>query len=341
MIAGLPVLALILFVLLGTTPTPTPQAIAPQGTPMPSPRLHLSPEPMPTEVNQYVRFCSSYEDSPAAVVQAQKDAAKLAAIRLRLRPGHLTDAQVAEIARGYLMRGEGGIADASQIRTVVVVLDDYANFDYTAVPDGDEGVVLRVTMPDSVLHFLAIVDAQGHVTIARRIGAVDLAKAYYYERGMIEYALFNDLMASDAIIPRRGCLLAARFNFGVDASSELVPEIENSLAGPPTQDASVIAQAQTAYVAFSRKAANTLTGAERTLTLATIKSLGSTPPTSIVYRDRNTTLDLGTEFDVIRLGATAHTYAMLTIDAAGGAALGPTPLCLEGDPRCASYYVWP
>lgn len=196
------------------------------------------------------------------------------------------------------------------------------------------------------MYYIIAFDSAAHVLSLRSVSAGDslVTELYDFVRQAAAYILLNDLMASDTVIPRRGCSLALQFQIG--AAPEVLKEVQQDLETPPEPDPTLITAIQAAYsevrVSASKAATEKGTTAENLLTRATLRDLGSSPTVTLIYRDQDTVLQTGKQYVIAKLQEDAsRAYVMLLVDASGNAQIGVLPLCLVGDSRCAPYYLWP
>jgi hypothetical protein len=181
------------------------------------------------------------------------------------------------------------------------------------------------------------VDRDGSVHDAKPTEMPVPEHTYAFARYMATYIYFNELMADDRTTHRASCSETMRIQLAAHPS--LIRAAEKALAGDASPDTRIVARIRGAYARFVADVP-ALSGAEHDLTQETVARLGDEPPITIVYRNREKS---GDEADVVRIGtASSHTYAMFTADAAAdNGKIGPTPLCITGDVRCARYYSWP
>jgi hypothetical protein len=301
----------------------------------------------PREEQGYVRLCSYWQDKSeseaAAILKRSNESVAALEAKLPQKARYLppTDAQIVEAARGALAKGGVGLPDASSVTAVSVAVRNLANYE-SQLPGWPQGpgekAVVRVDTRGGIVRLLLDIDSKGTLRSATVIGPERLYRAYMFVRGMAAYILFNELMASDSVVPRRGCAIYARYT---DVQlPELLPEIERAAETVPEQDAVQLSRARAAYDAYSFEA-QALPGSEGALTRETLSKVGQRPEMTIVYRDADQFLGSRGEILVVKVGDAVHTYFTVYTSPIGGTSMTPTPLCLQGDIRCATYYGWP
>ena len=159
-----------------------------------------------------------------------------------------------------------------------------------------------------------------------------------YPRSMAAYALFNDLEAEDVPFPRAGC--RALFDAWFGASPAITAQLRRALTGVGPQNPVLAAEMRRAWRALG--ADRTDTNAANLITYDTIGMVGPNPAVTSVYHDPGLPGDGVGPIDIVRIGARAHTYAIVRFDPEKPASITLTsPYCVVGDDRCSSYYVWP
>lgn len=295
-------------------------------------------------------MCSSWQTAPAAEV-----ARELAAGHRELLgyyPTHFEDARVAQLARATLLQ-QNSITSTDDVS---IAFRDYQQYDRSAIPHGDEGDVVLVKMyrqphgenvHDAVMaaetteRYVLALTPRGQLVFIRPLANDDALLRYTYEfaRAVASYILLNDLMASDAVVPREGCSLALRFQLG--SAPEVLQSVESNLNSPPASDVTVTAAIQIAYNEVAIATASRNTAPDR-LTKQTLTDLGKNPAITLIYRDDDSPLGSGTQYVVARLqNGNSRAYVDVKISAGGVAEIDVLPLCLVGDTRCAQYYLWP
>ncbi len=153
-----------------------------------------------------------------------------------------------------------------------------------------------------------------------------------FPRSMAAYIIFNDLMGGDAVFPRRGCAALFDLWFGLDPTVN--QSLKAAVAVGPAQDPILAARVQDAWNAFVPNPKTPGYAIMRD----TMAAIGKNPPVTLVYREVGLPGDGLGEFDVVRIGAEHHTYAIINN---GSIKFDGDPLCIVGDNRCGEYYVWP
>jgi hypothetical protein len=200
----------------------------------------------------------------------------------------------------------------------------------------DEAVLLSDLAPSAPRWWLAIVEQDQSLVSAVVANPKDVRESVGFARGMAAYALVNDLLGGDETVPRDGCRALFAKWFG--SFPGVLPTIDAALSATPPDDPDFDARVSSAWKVLtagwaSKDAATALTG-------ETIARVGSSPAVAAVYRDAGLPGDGLGPIDVVRIGGPAHTY-LIVPDSVSAIRLGDIPLCVVGDKRCSSYYVWP
>lgn len=202
--------------------------------------------------------------------------------------------------------------------------------------DGGSTWVLRVEDHGAVRLFTVKAARDGTARDPQPTTEATLASEYRFVRAMAAYIYFNELMADDRTAHRAACAEMVHIQLPIAA---LFFEFDRAFAAAPAPDAALTKKVRSAFETFAASVPGiTMDRREPAQTL--LATLGAAPPIAILYLDQ--VAGTPEEYDVVRIGTdAAHTYATFTVDAAGKSAVGPTPLCLTRDPRCARFYVWP
>ncbi len=217
------------------------------------------------------------------------------------------DERVVPMVLNFLKHAHvAGLPEVSEIKNVSLVVHDLSNagtgmaFSEFSASDA---LLIRTT---STAQYATAVFHNRVLLAVRPLPRTDLIKPYAFAREMAAYMLLNDLLASDATIPRAGCVVA--FKDQMRSMPGIQHELISSILAVPANDVNSRELALTAYQVFSGSKEAT----KNKLTIETLGLLGSSPDITFVYRDADTTLGFGPEFDVIRLSHRAvRTYAML------------------------------
>jgi len=185
--------------------------------------------------------------------------------------------------------------------------------------------LFRVSGAKKTVHVLATFESSGHIKTLRLVSSDELAPIFEFGRVMAAYILLNDLTASDALLPRRGCQMAYREQ--MYAIPEILPEILAAIRGEPSQNEATISLVGGALGKFA-SLSEASTTAEAQVARRTLGAIGPDPKIRVIYRDKDPTQGSRAEYDVVRLDGKKRAYAMFTIDAAGKADLGPMPIAL-------------
>lgn len=167
------------------------------------------------------------------------------------------------------------------------------------------------------------------------ISDVAAARYFNFARGMASYMLLNDLMQSDAVIPRLGCVRAAKIQ--LNSFPGILKEVDAAFMTLPVLKPAFLKRIQDAYGRF----ASSKRAQDNPFTSNTLHKLGANPTIELVFRSAPGIDTEAGEYDIVRLsrGAT-RTYAELFVR--GSVFQMDSPgLCVVGDVRCVPYYVWP
>ena len=262
----------------------------------------------------YTRLCSIYQGMTLAAFQTQ--------VRNNARDA-IPDATVVAAVQGQLTPPIGAGVVVRQFNLI------------TGERNGNKTSIVRLDDPAGVRYVVASFTEQGTFVGTTPVPTNIVINLYAFARALAPYMLLNDLLASDAAVPRAGCRRA------VDIQLYAVPgvstQIDHAFAAAPEQDAATLALARTAYGQFS--ASPLAHGNPRTM--ATLGRLGTSPDISLVYRDPDPDPANGTEYDLVRLAnGRVRTYILMTV-AQGTPKMVSPGLCESGDLRCGSDYVWP
>lgn len=273
-----------------------------------------TPAATPTPAPSYVRFCSQYQNlTPGQTDKAVKknsdlenrvpDDVVISAVRSRVP----TSATVAVAIRQY----NSMIGDRDGPKKVVVHIQGGADSRYQVATFSRDDRFLSLSSIDTP-------------TVERW---------YQFARTMATYMLLNDLLASDAVVPRLGCSRVA--NVQIYAMAGVLPEIQAAFMNGPAQEQSLIKSALEAYHSFSESGE-----AKRSnFTRQALQHLGGTPDIALIYLDRAP--DGSDAYGVVRLSnGDFRTYALLRSHGVNFEMSSPA-LCAVGDMRCVPYYVWP
>jgi hypothetical protein len=227
-----------------------------------------------------------------------------------------------------------GLPQGADISDISVAVRDIGNFSASAAVPRNAYAV-KITTPSGA-RYAAVSFLNGKIHNITPLRPGDLLPAYNFAREMAAYMMLNDLLASDASVPRSGCVNAVKVQLG--SAPGIIPELTAAMASEPQVDAQAASAALQAYRTFTRSSE----ARGNKLTEQTITQLTDSPDISFVYRDPDTTLGLGDEFDIIRLSKGAvRTYAMLAVDKKGVTTMSSPALCNVGNLKCGEYYEWP
>jgi len=286
-----------------------------------SPARAASPPPP-----AYARFCS--------LMSGRDQASRSYQVAVARRPPGRSDAEVLSIVRTALPAHRGLVDDPQTLRVVVRSFRTAH-----AAPDfAGEHVLLAGGAPNAPVWLVAAIADDGTVSSLDRADEHDVHAAIGGMRFMAAYALLNDLLASDASVPRAGCEALTRAWFWNGVAE--VPVLERDFATPPTPDPARLRVADEAWRAYVG-GVGSQSEAERAITLTTLATLGARPPLTFVYRDAGSPESGLGEIDVARIGNAHHAYAIVLTGGDGATKIVTAPLCVSGDTRCARYYTWP
>jgi hypothetical protein len=200
-----------------------------------------------------------------------------------------------------------------------------------------ESEILQVGSGGRRRFFTVTVARDGTVLNVKPAATNEVSERTDHVRSMAAYIYFNQLMADDSTLHRASCNELLQIQAA--SAPGLFPAFKRALEAAPAPDRVLRGRVQAAY----RRAlagVPALDEARRPIMRETVRRLGSSPPITVVYRDRDTST--GEEWDVIRLGTpSAHTYALFFVDSRNPGSIGPTVLCITGDLRCGALYGWP
>ena len=276
---------------------------------------------VPTYPTQYVQSCTAYEHMSAADFATAQQKYRDQPILSQIIP---TDASILSLAATHLP----GITNAR----VVIRGAELVAF---GLSQDEMYSVIQFTR-DGREEFARIgVTKSGDFADATPVPRKNIEGSYALVRELAEYMMLNELLASDAEIPYRGCALAATLDGAAPGVNAL---IVNAMVPPAPANPTTLALAQSAYTQF----AHSKEAAGNELTLETLHALGDRPVIALVYRDVIPYEGKNIEFDIVRLShGPVRTYASMSISD-GKASMGSPALCRVGDgARCARYYVWP
>jgi hypothetical protein len=183
----------------------------------------------------------------------------------------------------------------------------------------------------------ATLDAVGSPVDVRPADAYARRAVVGYARGAAAYVVFNDLVGGDEPVRRDGCLALFDVWFGLQPA--VVANLKHAFTNASPPSAAYVAGVQRAWLALENaRAKATPAGA---INRETIQRIGRDPSVAVVYHDDGLPGDGIGPIDVVRIGATAHTYAILYLGAKKPITLGSGPYCVVGDERCGAYYAWP
>ena len=287
-----------------------------------------------SEPPTYSRNCTPYQNGVPPALAARR----LAERQLGLR---MSDGAALAAVEAYLAEPDASPRLTLPLQSGAIFM---RNYQFSGVPSARRGgngelVLLHVTSGGQVTWLVAAFDPPAKLLSVWKPADADVKRLYMFGRYMAAYVLLNDLLASDTVIPLRGCALAVKEKI-LKGLPEVQAETEHAFESAPAQDAAslnLVAQGYAAYAASSL--ASTRNGHE--LTIETLAKLGTNPAISFVYRDPGTALNGGREVAVVRIGSgAARTYSIVILSN-GRAEIDTSPLCVMGDQRCASYYMWP
>ena len=204
--------------------------------------------------------------------------------------------------------------------------------------DMGDTIVVSIATDSGTTRAFAHVSPNGTVSNLAPASEQRVRDWYAFNRATASYMLFNELMGSDTIVPRHEC--AALIHVTLETSPPLRDELVAAMLHPPAQEPAVLRDMRGAWLRFvGGSAAGPVP--QRALNEKTIAAVGPSPPIRLVYRDVDTALRSGDEYDVVRIGGARHTYAQVYRSSDGSAAIQTSVLCVTGDHRCASWYPWP
>jgi len=277
--------------------------------------------PAPAYPTEYVQSCSAYQHMSAADFAKAQEKYRDQPILSQTIPD---DASILSLAAAHLP----GITNAR----VVIRGAELVAF---GLSQDEKYSVIQFTR-DGHEEFARIgVTKSGDFAEATPVPLKNIEGSYALVRELAEYMLLNELLASDAEIPYRGCALAATIE---DSAPGVDALIVHAMVPPAPADPKTLALAQSAYAKFTQSKE----ARGNALTLETLHALGDRPVITLVYRDVIPYEGKNIEFDIVRLShGDVRTYASMSISD-GKASLGSPALCRVGDgARCARYYVWP
>jgi hypothetical protein len=289
-----------------------------------------TPSPTPEPSPYYVQFCSGAQSYTGAQIEALQ-AAQRNSFPIQSDDASIVASMTREIRSADIpaTRGFTLISLAAREFGILTGHGPYAP---------DEAILFRVETGKGVVHVLGTFDQSGRVKDVRLATTSESALALGFGRFMAAYMLFNDLTASDAGIPRKGCESVFREQFFT--LPEVLPELLYAIREEPAQDPALIKLVRKSYADFSA-IAKAASGDYAPIARKTLQLIGASPTITVVYRDRARALGTASEFDVVRLDGDKRAYAMFSVDNDGKSALGPTPSCVVGDTSCARFYAWP
>ena len=279
----------------------------------------------------YARLCAGSRSSQAATYVEREKTRNEGIAR---SSDALLDALRRALTSPPTQRAHAGLGVKIDTLTVVVPTEYAADFFRIMRPS--QAIVVTATTANGKEHLLATFDEHNRLVAFGEAPAKGLADLYGFIREFAGFMFFNELMATDAVIPREDC----SFRAGLDES--LLPEIHDEVVRAardvPVADETLDAALDAAYVRYSSDPKTFARGGD--ITRATLRRLGPRPPHAVVYRD----VDPVSKRDIIvaRFGTAIHAYVMAGYDETSNTAtLGPAPICLSGDKTCAHFYVWP
>ena len=202
----------------------------------------------------------------------------------------------------------------------------------------DELVLVTAGSSNPPRWYDADVDRTGNVQNVEPLPPGAPERVAGFMRGLAAFVVLNQMLGGDDPLPRAGCVALVRAWFAPAVG--LLPELVRAAWTPPPpatpHDVDTIRDALRAYARAPDR-----DPAKAEITHHTLDAVGFDPPLEIVYRDPGEPGDALGEFDVVRFGTRAHTYAIVQRHPNGHIDISTSPLCLVGDTRCARYYVWP
>jgi len=271
-----------------------------------------------------MRFCTGYANpDPKIQSFAQQVDISLNNERAKLAP---------QISR-FLAAGQPGLPRS--FLSVKIDAFDLANLG-AMKPDPAKKVDAAEIETAEGTRYVAVSVSNDRVVALQPLPIMTLANAYGISRQFAAYVVLNELLASDAALPRQGCIRL--FDVWFADTPGVLPELKSAIMrSPPQPNITHEKLLMAAYRDFSRSKQN----ASNPLTHAALTLLGRSPTITEVYTDADTTLSMGLTIGVVRMSkGSARTYATFAIFGKR-ASLSSPALCVTGDLRCAQYYGWP
>jgi hypothetical protein len=278
----------------------------------------------------YARFCSG------AQTETETQLKKINDDQRKRFPVQQSDAFIVEAATRAIRAAN--LKSMSDLTSLSIAVRYYGVVTGRGPFAPDEAILFRTEGDKGPTYAVVTFDNSGKAKAVRAASKTEVEQILTFGRVMASYMLFNDLTSSDAIIPRRGCLMAFREQFY--ALPEVLPEVSAAIRTKSAQDPALLDRVQKSldrYIATAQAS----DGAAAAIARRTLQSIGPSPTISILYRDRDRILGTTAEYDVIRLDGKKRAYAMFDVDKNNKSTLGPMPICLVGDMSCGAFYSWP
>jgi hypothetical protein len=158
----------------------------------------------------------------------------------------------------------------------------------------------------------------------------------YYTRDIVAFSYVNDLLGGDDTASNAAC--AAYFK-----SWSTTFALGKEIAAAPTDvqpDADTIAAIRRAWATLPADVQKDERAPE--VTRDTVRRLGPKPSIRVVYHDPGMPGDgLDLTIDIVQVGIAPHAYAIVATQKGKPPQIALRPVCIVGDLRCASEYIWP
>lgn len=285
------------------------------GRPAPPMRAPGSYVPTSTSPMRYVQYCTGSRASRAVKPRTENAPAILKA------------------ARSALIHPPAGLPALREIRSLSVAMYAYAppgDAVRTEVPQD----VLKIVTPAKTMYATIRFDAAGRYTGIQPV-STRFTHFLDFMRFIAAYGLQNNLLATP--VNRASCAadIAATYGSAPVVAEELEAAMKDEHPPVTSQQYERIKGALLKIDTVPRSDPNPQ------LTRQTLSRIGRDPKITVVYRDVPLSPSSLRELDVVRVGTNPATYAMYEVSSDGHGTIGPLPLCVVGDTRCARYYVWP
>jgi hypothetical protein len=174
----------------------------------------------------YVRFCTAAQRETESQLKAINDSQR------KRFPVQESDAKIVETATQAI--GAANLWSTDLSAPVTLAARFYGEVTGRGPFAPDEAMMFRVNRKDGASHVVVTFDQTGKAKAVRLATLTEVEWILNFGRVMPPYMLFNDLTASDTVIPRYGCGMA--FREQIYALPEVLPEALNAVHAQPAED---------------------------------------------------------------------------------------------------------